>query len=124
MTANGEFSVVPMAQKPRGRLGELVAVGIPHLQTFRQAGESDSPGAGSPAAVTVLTALAVSDLAAEEMPHELHAVADTEDGQAEGEDGAVGQRGGLGQHAGGAAGEDDAHHAVRPQRLGAGVEKW
>ena len=73
-------------------------------------------------AVAVFAVRAAGDVAAEHLPHELHAVADAEDGQAHGEDPGVGMRGALGLHAVGAAGEDHPDDAVRAEGVGRDAE--
>src|SRR5690606_4390138 len=65
--------------------------------------------------------VALGDLAAEQMPHQLNAVADAEHGDAELEDRRIRDRGLLRKHAAGTAGEDDADDAVGAQLFGTGL---
>jgi hypothetical protein len=92
-----------------GEFGEFVAVGVPDLEGFGQCEEEGAVGVGDfEGAFAVFAFFAAFDFAAEVMGEELEAVADAKDGDAEGEDVFVGQRGFVAIDAGGAAGEDDA----------------
>ncbi|MEY5025724.1 MAG: hypothetical protein RLZZ244_1252 [Verrucomicrobiota bacterium] len=105
-----------------GELGDFVAVGVPDFDGFPEALEEGAFAGDAEGAHAVLAAFGIFDFAAEVMPHELHSVADAEDGDAEFEDGGIGLGGVLGVDAGGAAGEDDALWGEAFDFLGGGVE--
>ena len=65
------------------QLGEFVAVRVPDPELARQAGEELAGAPDGELAVAILARLAQRDLAAEEVPHELDAVADAQHGHAE-----------------------------------------
>ena len=72
--------------------------------------------------MTVLAVIALRSRAAQQVPEELDAVADAEDGHAQLENAAVRQRGVPRKHATRSAGKDDADHAVLPELRGGGLE--
>src|SRR5258708_5406238 len=72
--------------------------------------------------VAVFAGLAEGDLAAEEIAHKLHAIANAEDGDAEFKDIRVRMRRGLCVNTLRAAGEDDADHAFRAELRGRRAE--
>ena len=92
-----------------GQGGEFVAVRIPDLQG---AGESAEEGAiavvDGEGALAVFTFLALLDFSAEKLGQDLDTVANSEDGNAQVEDGLVGERGVGGVNARWASGEDQA----------------
>ena len=95
--------------KQPGRVLDLIAMTHPHDGFFR-ARSANSPALCSDLALgpAKLPAAARRHLAAEQMAHQLHAVTDAEDGNAELKDGRVDGRGVFFVDAGRAAGEDDA----------------
>ncbi len=107
---DGERRIVRAADGAEAarEFGELVAVRIPDVHRLAEPVEERALVGQLELAVAVLALPAVLHLAAEEMRHELHAVADAEDGQPEGENRAVGMRRVLCIHGRRAAAEDDA----------------
>src|SRR5262249_36631781 len=92
---------------------------VPDAQLLRQPGKELARFPDRQVAVAVFALLAVRDVAAEEMAHQLDAVADAEDRHPEFKDRGIGMRGGLGVDALRPAGEDDPDDALLPQ-LGRG----
>ena len=96
----------------RRKFFQFVAVGIPDAQLLREPGEEFTGPLDGELTVAVFARLAVRHVAAEVVPHELHPVADTEHGDAEGKNLRirVGRR--FRVNALRTAREDDADHAV------------
>ena len=107
--------------KPARQLGHLVAVAVPHLELARQSGEEASGARHGKFARTELAAFGGLDRTAEIARQQLHAVANTEDGQAEFVDVAVDARRALGINTGRAAGKNDALRPAAPDFLRGGV---
>jgi hypothetical protein len=102
---------------------DLVAVRVPDAQRGLQALEELGALAEGKDAMAVFAMRAAGDVAAEHLAHELHAVADAEDGQAHLEHAGVRVRRSLGLHAVGAAGEDDPDDAVGAEGLRRDAER-
>ena len=102
---------------------DFVAVAHPHDGGAGDVAEEGAGGVGdAELGAAVLAGDAGADLAAEGLHHELHAVADAEDGEAEVEEGGV-DLGGAGLvDAAGAAGEDDAFGGERADAVEGGGE--
>ena len=91
------------------RRDQLVPVGIPDLQGIGEVGEDGGEGVRDQECALALFAFAsAGDLAAEHARHQLHAVTDAQDRDAEVKNRAIGQRRLWRTDAGRAAGEDQA----------------
>jgi hypothetical protein len=95
-----------------GQFLKLVAVGIPDAELLRQAGEELARFLDREVTVAVFACLAVRDVTAEVVPHELDAVADAEHGHAELENLRIRMRRRLRVNTLRTAREDDAHDTV------------
>ena len=90
----GKLGVLRRADglEARRQLDQAVAVGIPDAESFRQPGEEPAGFLNAQQAVAVFAVRALRDAAAEQVAHELDAVADAEHRHAHGKDRAIRQR--------------------------------
>src|SRR5262245_6096234 len=96
---------------------DLIAVAHPHDGLGRHTGEAAVALLNAHLSSAELAAARLLDLAAQRLAGELHAVADAEDGNAEGEDGRIAVRGTGVVDARRPAGEDDAARGQRAHAL-------
>ena len=106
-------------RRPGPRGGDGVAVAHPHGLGLGGAGHHRGRVVHAQLGLAVLGDVGVGDLAAQRAGHQLLAVADAEDGDAELEDGRVHGRGALGVDRGRAAGEDDPGRLAGADLVGA-----